>query len=332
MIKKYDVFGMGNALVDSVCLVTEKFLKDNDIEKGLMTLVDDKKQISIIEKIQGSEPFIQSGGSVTNSIYILSQLGGSGYLSFLISDDDYGKLFLEDIKKSSISTGDEKFYIKPGMTGSCLVLTTPDAERTMNTCLAISSEYSLDNINFDHLALSKYLYIEGYLITSELAMDAIEKSIKFSRNNDVKIALTFSDLSMVKYFRDNFDKILDEKIDLLFCNKEEAETFTGEKDFKKCCDKMLTYSDLVVITMGSEGSVILSKSNNLIKISPFKVNAVDTVGAGDAFAGGFLYGINNGLDYEESGKLASALSSKVVTKLGPRLEKNIIDNIKLSMR
>ena len=92
------------------------------------------------------------------------------------------------------------------------------------------------------------------------------------------------------------------------------------------------FSDIVVITMGSEGSVILSKSNNLIKISPFKVNAIDTVGAGDAFAGGFLYGINNGLDYEESGKLASALSSKVVTKLGPRLEKNIIDNIKLSMR
>ena len=137
---------------------------------------------------------------------------------------------------------------------------------------------------------------------------------------------------MVKYFRHNFDKILDKKIDLLFCNKEEAETFTGENDFKKCCDKMLTYSDLVVITMGSEGSVILSKSNNLIKINPFEANAIDTVGAGDAFAGGFLYGINNGFDYEESGKLASALSSKVVTKLGPRLEKNIVDNIKLSMR
>jgi len=332
MNKKYDVFGMGNALVDSVCLVTEKFLKDNDIEKGLMTLVDDKKQMSIIEKIKGSKPFIQSGGSVTNSIYTLSQLGGSGYLSFLISDDDHGKLFLEDIKKSGISTGEESFYIKPGMTGSCLVLTTPDAERTMNTCLAISSEYSSKNINFDHLALSKYLYIEGYLVTSEIAMDAIEKSINFSRKNDVKIALTFSDLSMVKYFRDNFDKILKEKIDLLFCNKDEAETFTGEKDFEKCCDKMLSYSDLVIITMGSEGSVILSKSNNLIKINPFEVNAVDTVGAGDTFAGGFLYGINNGLNYEESGKLASALSSKVVTKLGPRLEKNIIDNIKLSMR
>lgn len=332
MNKKYDVFGMGNALVDSVCLVTEKFLKDNDIEKGLMTLVDDKKQMSIIEKIKGSEPFIQSGGSVTNSIYTLSQLGGSGYLSFLISDDNYGKLFLEDINKSGISTGEENFYIKPGMTGSCLVLTTPDAERTMNTCLAISAEYSSDNINFEDLALSKYLYIEGYLVTSEIAMEAIEKSISFSRKNNVKIALTFSDLSMVKYFRNNFEKILKEKIDLLFCNKDEAETFTGEKNFKKCCDKMLSYSDLVIITMGSEGSVILSKSNDLIKIQPFEANAIDTVGAGDTFAGGFLYGINNGLDFEKSGKLASALSSKVVTKLGPRLEKNIIDNIKNSMR
>ena len=332
MNKKYDVFGMGNALVDSVCLVTEKFLKDNDIEKGLMTLVDDKKQMSIIEKIKGSEPFIQSGGSVTNSIYTLSQLGGSGYLSFLISDDNYGKLFLEDINKSGISTGEENFYIKPGITGSCLVLTTPDAERTMNTCLAISAEYSSDNINFEDLALSKYLYIEGYLVTSEIAMEAIEKSISFSRKNNVKIALTFSDLSMVKYFRNNFEKILKEKIDLLFCNKDEAETFTGEKNFKKCCDKMLSYSDLVIITMGSEGSVILSKSNDLIKIQPFEANAIDTVGAGDTFAGGFLYGINNGLDFEKSGKLASALSSKVVTKLGPRLEKNIIDNIKNSMR
>ena len=166
----------------------------------------------------------------------------------------------------------------------------------------------------------------------EIAMEAIEKSISFSRKNNVKIALTFSDLSMVKYFRNNFEKILKEKIDLLFCNKDEAETFTGEKNFKKCCDKMLSYSDLVIITMGSEGSVILSKSNDLIKIQPFEANAIDTVGAGDTFAGGFLYVINNGLDFEKSGKLASALSSKVVTKLGPRLEKNIIDNIKNSMR
>tara|TARA_B100000287_G_C20506892_1_gene731454 strand:+ start:25 stop:1017 length:993 start_codon:yes stop_codon:yes gene_type:complete len=328
-MKKYDVFGIGNALVDCVILVTEKFLQENNIEKGVMTLVDDEKQKSIIEKIKNSDKFIQSGGSVTNSVYTLSQLGGSGYQSFLISDDEHGKLFLEDLNKSGINISDENFYLGEGMTGSCLVLTTPDAERTMNTCLAVSSKYSVKNINFDDLALSKYLYIEGYLVTSELAIDAIKKSIAFCKKNDVKISLTFSDLSMVKYFKEKFDQILTEKIDLLFCNKEEAITFTGEDNFDKCSSSLLQLSDIVVITNGKEGSTIITDSKK-INIDPYSVKAIDTVGAGDTFAGAFLYGINNGLDFKKSGKLASKLSSKVVTKLGPRLEKDVIESIKLS--
>ena len=328
-MKKYDVFGIGNALVDCVILVTEKFLEENNIEKGVMTLVDDEKQKSIIEKIKNSDPFIQSGGSVTNSVYTLSQLGGSGYQSFLISDDEHGKLFLEDLNKSGINISNESYYLGEGMTGSCLVLTTPDAERTMNTCLAVSSKYSIENINFDDLAFSRYLYIEGYLVTSELAIDAIKKSIAFCKKNDVKISLTFSDLSMVKYFKDKFDEILTEKIDLLFCNKEEALTFTGEDDFDKCCSTLLKLSDTVVITNGKEGSLIITNSQK-IKISPHPVQAIDTVGAGDTFAGAFLYGINNGLDFENAGNLASKLSSKVVTKLGPRLDKEVIESIKLS--
>ena len=328
-MKKYDVFGIGNALVDCVILVTEKFLEENNIEKGVMTLVDDEKQKSIIEKIKNSDPFIQSGGSVTNSVYTLSQLGGSGYQSFLISDDEHGKLFLEDLNKSGINISNESYYLGEGMTGSCLVLTTPDAERTMNTCLAVSSKYSIENINFDDLAISRYLYIEGYLVTSELAIDAIKKSIAFCKKNDVKISLTFSDLSMVKYFKDKFDEILTEKIDLLFCNKEEALTFTGESDFDKCCSILLKLSDTVVITNGKEGSSIITSSQK-IKIKPHPVQAVDTVGAGDTFAGAFLYGINNGLDFENAGNLASKLSSKVVTKLGPRLDKEVIESIKLS--
>tara|TARA_B100000427_G_C15500472_1_gene591780 strand:- start:879 stop:1871 length:993 start_codon:yes stop_codon:yes gene_type:complete len=329
-MKKYDVFGIGNALVDCVILVTEKFLKENNIEKGLMTLVDDKKQKTIIEKITNSDPFIQSGGSVTNSVYTLSQLGGSGYQSFLISDDIYGKLFLEDLYKSGINISDKSFYLGDGMTGSCLVLTTPDAERTMNTCLGVSSKYSVKNINFDDLALSKYLYIEGYLVTSELAIDAIKKSIAFSKENDVKISLTFSDLSMVKYFKEKFDEILTEKIDLLFCNREEALSYSGEDNFDKCCSNLLKLSETVVVTNGKEGSSIITKSKK-IKIKPYPVQAIDTVGAGDTFAGAFLYGINNGLDFEKSGNLASKLSSKVVTKLGPRLDKDIIESIKLSI-
>ena len=330
-MKKFDVFGMGNALVDCVCLVSDAFLKENNIEKGLMTLVDDEKQKSIIEKIKNSNPFIQSGGSVPNSIYTLSNLGGSGYLSFLISDDTYGNLYLDDIKKSGINTADKNFFLGDGMTGSCLVLTTPDAERTMNTSLGVSSNYSVKNINFDDLKLSRYLYIEGYLVTSDIAVDAIKKSISFCKENDVKISLTFSDLSMVKYFKDKFHNILDYKIDLLFCNKEEAENFTEENDFKKCCRKMLELSEMVVITKGDQGSLIISNSGESIEIEPNNVNALDTVGAGDTYAGAFLYGLNNGLSLKKSGELASSLSSKVVTKLGPRLDKNIIESIKQSM-
>ena len=134
---------------------------------------------------------------------------------------------------------------------------------------------------------------------------------------------------MVKYFKDKFDEILTEKIDLLFCNKEEALTFTGESDFDKCCSILLKLSDTVVITNGKEGSSIITNSQK-IKIKPHPVQAIDTVGAGDTFAGAFLYGINNGLDFENAGNLASKLSSKVVTKLGPRLDKEVIESIKLS--
>ena len=135
---------------------------------------------------------------------------------------------------------------------------------------------------------------------------------------------------MVKYFKTKFDQILDQKIDLLFCNRDEAIMYSGKKNFDECCKYLLNISEMVVITDGKKGSLILTE-NKKIKIKPHKVNAIDTVGAGDTYAGAFLYGINNGMSLEQSGNLASLLSSKVVTKLGPRLEKDIIDDIKLSI-
>ena len=217
------------------------------------------------------------------------------------------------------------------MTGSCLVLTTPDGERTMNTCLSVSSKFSSKNINFDDLKLSKYLYIEGYLVTSDIAIEAIRKSIEFSKKNNIKIALTFSDLSMVKYFKDKFHFILDNKIDLLFCNEEEALTYSGTDKIEEAYQYLLKFSSMVIITMGGDGSIIINDSGDKIKIEPYKTNPLDTVGAGDTYAGAFLYGINNGMTIKQSGNLASALSSKVISKLGPRLEKSDIDYIKQSL-
>jgi len=328
-MKKYDVFGIGNALVDCVCLVKDSFLKENNIEKGLMTLVDQEKQKLLIEKIKTTKPYIQSGGSVMNSIFALSQLGGSGYASFLVSDDEFGNIFINDLKNNNVKTGGKKYTISDGMTGSCLVLTTPDAERTMNTCLSISANYSIKNINFDDLKNSKFLYIEGYLVTSELAMQAIQDSISFCKKNNIKVALTFSDLSMVKYHKNGFESILKNNIDLLFCNEEEALTFSEKNSLKEASEFLLQFSKIVVIR-GDKGSIIVNFKEKII-IDSIKTQAIDTVGAGDAFSGSFLYGITNGMNLENSGKLASVLSSKVVSKIGPRLNKENINIIKKSL-
>ena len=322
-MKKYNVFGIGNALVDCVYMVDDKFLDDNNIEKGLMTLVDEKKQKSIIEKIKNFDSVIQSGGSVTNSVYTLSQLGGSGYVSVLVAEDEFGKIYLSDLKNSNVSTGGTTFTTGDGMTGTCLVLTTPDAERTMNTCLSISSNFSIKNINLVDLKSSEYLYIEGYLVTSDVAMEAVHQSIEFSSKNDVKIALTFSDLAMVKYFKDNFKSILNNKVDLLFCNEDEAKTFSGYDTLEDSIKYLGKLSSTLVVTLGKNGSLIYHNGEKII-IDPYPTKAVDTVGAGDTFAGAFLYGITNGLSLKKSGELASLLSSKVVSKIGPRLEKDDI--------
>ena len=329
-MKKYDVFGIGNALVDCVCMVDDSFLVENNIEKGIMTLVDKEKQKLLIEKIKNTKTFIQSGGSVSNSIFVLSQLGGSGYSSFLVSDDNFGNIYINDLKNNGVKIGEKKYIIADGMTGSCLVLTTPDAERTMNTCLSISTKYSIKNISFDDLNNSKYLYIEGYLVASELSMQAIHDCISYCKKNDIKIALTFSDLSMVKFFKDKLESILKYKIDLLFCNEEEAKAFSEKPSLNESSDFLLQFSKLVVITRGNKGSLIAS-SKEKINIDSVKTDAIDTVGAGDAFSGAFLFGINNGMGLENSGKLASALSSKVVSKIGPRLELIDIINIKKSL-
>jgi sugar/nucleoside kinase (ribokinase family) len=161
-------------------------------------------------------------------------------------------------------------------------------------------------------------------------MQAIHDCISYCKKNDIKIALTFSDLSMVKFFKDKLESILKYKIDLLFCNEEEAKAFSEKPSLNESSDFLLQFSKLVVITRGNKGSLIAS-SKEKINIDSVKTDAIDTVGAGDAFSGAFLFGINNGMGLENSGKLASALSSKVVSKIGPRLELIDIINIKKSL-
>ncbi|AWW30276.1 adenosine kinase [Echinicola strongylocentroti] len=317
--KKYDVVGMGNALVDMEFKVSDKFLVDNKVEKGLMTLVDEPRQNELMSVINTAEAKKQCGGSAANSVIAVSQFGGSAYYNCKVANDALGKFFVEDMKASGVSSNLFADRLEEGITGKCLVMVTEDAERTMNTFLGITQNFSTQDINDAVINDADYLYIEGYLVTSPNGKSAMQHAKQFAEQQGTKVALTFSDPAMVKYFKEGFEEVIGTGVDLLFANEEEARIFTGEEDLVKAREALKKVAKRFVITMGKNGAMIYD-GDTFIDIEPYKTEAVDTNGAGDMFAGAFLYGITNGHSYASSGKLASLASSKVVSQFGPRLE------------
>ncbi len=319
MSKKYNVFGIGNALVDIVTEVNDQFLKDHKIEKGFMTLVDEENQTRISNAINMSTSNMQCGGSAANSIIAIAQFGGSSYYSCKVANDELGNFYRKDLKSNGVDSNLDGHDLESGITGKCLVMTTEDASRTMNTFLGITADYSRAEITEGALKDSEYLYIEGYLVTSENGQDAMKHAKKVAEENGIKTALTFSDPSMVKYFKEQMELVVGAGVDLLFCNEEEAMLYTGTDNLLEAREALKKDARRFVITQGENGAMIYD-GDTFIDIEPYKVNAIDTNGAGDLFAGAFLYGISNGKSYADAGKLASLASSKVVTQFGPRLE------------
>ena len=319
MSKKYNVYGIGNALVDIVTEVDEQFLTSHNIEKGLMTLVDEEHQTRVSNAINMSKSNKQCGGSAANSIIAVSQFGGSSYYSCKVANDELGDFYMKDLNANGVDSNLIKEELEDGITGKCLVMTAEDASRTMNTFLGITSNYSRYEIKEDALKDSQYLYLEGYLVTSDNGVDAMKYAKKLAEDNGVHTALTFSDPSMVKYFKEPMESVVGASVDLLFCNEEEAKLFTGKDSLIEAREALKRDAKRFVITLGKNGAMIFD-GDTFVDIEPYKVQAIDTNGAGDLFAGAFLYGITNGKSYADSGKLASLASSKVVTQLGPRLE------------
>ncbi|AKP50714.1 adenosine kinase [Cyclobacterium amurskyense] len=318
MTKKYDVTGIGNALVDIEFEVSDPFLDKYGIEKGLMTLVDEDRQGELMSAINTKTSKLQCGGSAANSIIAVSQFGGKSYYCCKVANDELGRFFIEDMKEAGVNHNLDPFKLEEGITGKCLVMVTADAERTMNTFLGITEKFSTSQINEEAIKDSKYLYIEGYLITSENAKEAMMSAKKIAEENNVKVAITFSDPAMVKYFGESFKEVIGSGVDMLFANEEEAMLYTGKDNLSEAGEELKKIAKHFVITQGKNGALIYD-GETFIDIAPYPTVAVDTNGAGDMFAGAFMYGITNGHSYASSGKLASMASSKIVSQFGPRL-------------
>ncbi|HKK47079.1 MAG TPA: adenosine kinase [Balneolaceae bacterium] len=326
MSKKYHVYGIGNALVDIEYRVDENFLKKHKVNKGVMTLVDEETQSRLMDAIDHHEADFKPGGSAANTIFAVSQFGGKAFYSCKVADDRFGDAYLKDMSEAGIDTNYERQQQEKGITGKCLVMITDDAERTMNSFLGITSTLSTKEVDEIAIRESEYVYIEGYLVAAETGRAAMKETKQIAQNNNTKIALTLSDPSIVEGFHDHFVDIIGASVDLLFCNEHEAKIYTGKDDLMEAREMLKKDARRFVITQGKNGAMIYD-GDTFIDIEPYDVNAVDTNGAGDMYAGAFLYGITNGLGYAGAGKLASLAGSKVVSQYGPRLKWHEVQDI-----
>ena len=326
-MRKYDIYGIGAALVDTEVEVSDGFLTKAGIDKGVMTLVDEARQAELLGALSAETGSMlrKCGGSVCNSVVAASSLGAQAFFSGKVADDTDGQLYINDLKEAGVdfhSAGQE-----PGITGKCLVMVTDDAERTMNTFLGASEGLSAREIDQVALVDSEWFYVEGYLVTDDARTAATQAAVELAKASGVKVAISLSDPFVVSVFGDALRQVMGDGVDLIFCNKDEAMAFTGTETLDAASEALQQYTKTFAITDGARGAVTFD-GNSLNQSEGVKAEAIDTNGAGDMFAGAFLYAITSGKSYAWAASLANDCAARVVAQFGPRLEAQEFDLIK----
>ena len=325
--KKYDVFGIGNALVDILAMVPHEFLEELNLTPGSMTLMDADSQAEILQHLEHRKLEMASGGSAANTMVGIAQSGGCGTYCGKVAEDPHGMFYEKDMDSAGIRF-DVAMASEEGLpTGTSIILTTPDAERTMCTHLGVSTSLTADDVNVDQLAQSRIAYIEGYLWDAERPREACRKAMEEAKRLGVRTAFTFSDSFLVDRFPDDFQEITSRYCDIAFCNSDEARRFCQTDDLEACVQKIGDLVELGFVTHSEEGCYVV-RNKEIQKVDGFPVKPLDTVGAGDAFAGGVLYGLTNGLTEVQAARWGNFVASRVVQVSGPRLEGSLVADLK----
>ena len=322
----FDVYGIGNALVDTEYEVDDDFLNHAKLPKGMMTLIeseDRKRLLSLLDDEHEIEVIKQAGGgSAANTIVAIAQMGGRTFYSCKVASDETGDFFMHDLKEAGVKTNLDTGR-SPGITGKCISMVTPDAERTMASHLGITQELSVDELNPDALRNSKILYIEGYLVTSPTGFEAAKAAQEIARSAGALVSLTLSDPAMVENFKPSFDEMATKGVDLIFCNEDEAMLWTGAGDRDAAMEQLKSTCQFVAMTCGKDGAMV-HDGNRTVLVPGVPTRAVDTTGAGDMFAGAFLHHIGQGKTYEEAAAFANRAASLLVSSFGARLTGDVV--------
>ena len=313
--KIIDLIGLGNAIVDIIVNIEDKFLEINNLKKGSMNLINyDESQIllkncNVIKQI--------SGGSSANTVVCLAELGNEVQFIGRVKNDQFGNFFSSDIRKSKTIFNTPPTY-EGASTAHSIILITPDAQRTMCTFLGASIEFEPKDIDFSLIKESKYLYLEGYLWDSELAKNAFLKAAQIAKLSNTKIILSLSDSFCVDRHRKSFLELIDNYVDIVFCNESEVLSLFKKDKLANCQGDLSSLCELVVVTLGSNGSLIINK--NVIEVikSMNKGKVIDTTGAGDIYAGGFIHGLIKNYSLKKCGEIGSICAGQIITQLGSR--------------
>ena len=306
------ILGIGNAIVDVICKVDDSFIKKNNLTKSTMKLVDEVEFKKLLSTLQIEETV--SGGSVANSIVGLSQLGNKVGFIGKVSDDQLGNKYEEGLKKEKVNF----FYSKKKetiATGTCLILITPDSERTMITFLGTAGKIGEQDIDTSAVKKSEILFLEGYLWDEGEPKKAFEKAI----NNSNKVAMSLSDLFCVERHRPHFLELVKNKLDITFANEQEIISLIDAKNFNEVIKFAKDINKLIVITRGEKGALAVNKNQVVECSAKNDLKIKDLTGAGDLFAGGFLHGLINNKSIKESLDIGTEMSSKVIQIIGARL-------------
>ena len=306
------IIGIGNAIVDVICKVDDVFLTNNKLTKSTMKLVDELESKSLLSNLKIEETV--SGGSVANSIVGLAQLGNKVGFIGKVSNDDLGNKYEEGLKKEKV----KYFYSKkkePIPTGTCLILITPDSERTMITFLGTAGKINGSDVDVGAIKKSKILFLEGYLWDEGEPKEAFNKAIK----NSNKVAMSLSDLFCVERHKPHFLELVKNKIDITFANEQEIMSLINVKKFENVVEFSKKIGKLIVITRGEKGAIAI-KDNEVVECKAEKnLKIIDLTGAGDLFASGFLHGYINNMSIKKSLEKGTEMSSKIIQKIGARL-------------
>ena len=315
-MKEFHLCGLGNAIVDIFLELSDAEFAGLGFERGTMRLVEAPEQRDLLKRFHDHEPRLVSGGSVANSVIALSQLGGQGAFIGCVGDDRYGLFYESEFEELGIDMGSP--VIVGETTGTCLCLITPDAERTMRTCLAVSSRLAARHVDEERIRNAHWLFVEGYLFANpDHGQGAIREAIRLAKKHDTRIAVTCSEAFVVNLFGDAFFEALRDT-DLLFCNASEALAVTKTDGPVAAFEKLKDLVPNAVVTDGANGAFV-RYDKSTVHVPAFPCTPKDLTGAGDMFAGAFLYGVTHHVPPAAAARAACYLAMKVITQVGARL-------------